>query len=33
LRTTARAILYIIVGHVVHHFRLLQDRYGVQGIG
>jgi hypothetical protein len=26
---TARALLYIIAGHVEHHFRILGERYGV----
>lgn len=26
---TARALLYIIVGHVAHHLLVLQDRYGL----
>ncbi len=26
---TARALLYIIVGHVAHHFLVLRDRYGL----
>jgi hypothetical protein len=26
---TARALLYIIVGHVAHHLQILRDRYGL----
>ena len=26
---TARALLYIIVGHVAHHLQVLRDRYGL----
>jgi hypothetical protein len=26
---TARALAYIIVGHVTHHFGVLRDRYGL----
>jgi hypothetical protein len=26
---TARALLYVLVGHVEHHFEILRDRYGV----
>lgn len=28
---TARAILYIIIGHVAHHMAVLKERYGVGG--
>lgn len=31
-RLTARALLYIIPGHVAHHFELLAERYGVEGL-
>jgi uncharacterized damage-inducible protein DinB len=27
--TSARALLFILVGHAEHHFRVLRDRYGV----
>jgi hypothetical protein len=27
---TAPALVYIILGHVEHHLRILRDRYGVQ---
>lgn len=30
---TARGLLYVIPGHVAHHFRLLGERYGMQGFG
>jgi hypothetical protein len=26
---SARALLYIILGHVEHHRRVLEDRYGL----
>jgi hypothetical protein len=28
-RTSARALVYIILGHTAHHFRALRDRYGL----
>jgi hypothetical protein len=31
-RTSARAIVYIILGHTAHHFGLLRERYGLPGI-
>jgi hypothetical protein len=30
---TARALLYIIVGHVAHHLQVLRDRYGLASAG
>ena len=26
-RTSARALVYIILGHTAHHYRVLRDRY------
>lgn len=31
-RVTARGLLYVIPGHVAHHFRLLRERYGLARI-
>jgi hypothetical protein len=30
-RTSARAIVYIILGHTAHHFHILRERYGLPG--
>lgn len=30
-RTSARAMVHIILGHTAHHFRILQGRYGLAG--
>jgi hypothetical protein len=30
---TARALLYIILGHVAHHLQVLRDRYGLGSAG
>jgi hypothetical protein len=30
-RTSARAVVYIILGHTAHHFGVLQERYGLPG--
>jgi hypothetical protein len=32
-RTSARAVVYIILGHTAHHFSLLRDRYGLPARG
>ena len=31
-RTSARALVYIILGHTAHHFRILRERYGLPAI-
>jgi hypothetical protein len=30
-RTSARAVVYIILGHTAHHFGVLRERYGLPG--
>jgi hypothetical protein len=30
-RTSARAVVFIILGHTAHHFRILRERYGLSG--
>jgi hypothetical protein len=32
-RTSARAVVYIILGHTAHHFGILRERYGLPGTG